>query len=549
MNNKLKYVLFALLAVAVLSSCKDEDNNGGGGTIPPGSSLQASSPFTIGMATDYGALNASNYLQTAVANASQTTFSYAMMHGAIVQEDGSFNFAMPDAQYAAVTAQGLNVWGHALCGYQNNADYLNTVVSPPIMPNLLPNADFEDWDGSQAVNWNYLNGDGTYGNFTQGTGGDNVQSGSSSMSMDIIQTVTSLGSSWRFQLGSSEFPTVVGHEYKVTFWAKTSTGGCVAQWEWDHDGTPMYGSGSLTTDWQQYTFTFPNADGSLNPLKATKTSSTIAFDMAFNPEGAIIYLDNIVVTDLTEAEELANALSSPEQRAALVDAALHEWIDGVVTHYKGKVTGWDVVTDLFTDDGSIRTNANTSTEGHSDWFVWSEYLGRNTGVAAFNYARAADPNALLFISDYGLESNMKKLDALIEYVQWLQGQGVPVDGIGVKMHISINTAKAGIDYMFQKLAATGLKIRISELDVSVNNVRGFVLTPQVLGFQSTTYHDVVSSYLQYVPAAQRQDITIWGVNDGNSWLYNNGTDFPLLFDDDYAPKPAYGGFLNALKGQ
>ena len=553
MNHKLKYVLFTLSAAILLGSCKDDDNvpnYGNGGAAGTSVSLQASSTVTIGMATNYDALGASGYLQTAAANASQTTFENAMTHGAIVQEDGSFNFAMPDAQYSAVTASGLKVWGHTLCWYQNqNGDYLNNSIGGAVvMPNLLSNADFEDWDGDQVVNWNYLNGNGTYGNFTQGTGA-NVQSGSSSLSMDILQT-TALSSSWRLQLGSSEFPTVVGHDYKVTFWAKASSGECVAQYEWDHDGTPIYNYTSLSTDWAQYTCAF--GDNGATPLRATKATTTIAFDMANNPVGANVLLDNVVITDLTAADSIANALASPEEKAARIESELHDWVTAMATHYRGQVTGWDVVTELFTDDGSIRTNANTSTEGHSDWFVWSEYLGQNTGVVAFKAARAADPNALLFINENNIEgqtsTSSAKLEALLNYVQYLKDQGAPIDGISAEMHVGINMSKTGVDYMFQKLAATGLKIRISQLDVSVNNVRGFALTSDVLSFQAVTYHDVVASYLQNVPEAQRQDITLWGVNDANSWLYNDGADFPLLFDENYVTKPAFDGFLNALKG-
>ena len=550
MNNKIKYVLFALLAVAVLGSC-DKNSDEGGVSIPSGSSLQAVSPVTIGMATDYDVLDASLYLQTAVANASQTTFSYAMTHGAIVLEDGSLMFAAPDEQYAAVTAKGLKVWGRTLCWYQNqNATYMDPLVGKVTMSNLLLNPDFEDWEDDKAVGWDFANGiTNGYAIFTQETDAGNVQSGSSSVAIEILNKSSDR---WRVQILSPAIPTVVGHEYKVTFWAKASGGGGDVQYEWDHGktgGNPKYNYKSLSTDWTQYTCEF--GDGGADPLKATVPMTTIGFDLANNPVGTTIYIDNIVVIDLTELNEIMDATGSPEKRAALVDAALQDWINGVVTHYKGKVTGWDVVNELFADDGSIRTNTNTSPDGHSDWFVWSEYLGENTGVAAFNYAHAADPNALLFINENGLESNLKKLDALIAYVQWLQQQGVHVDGIGTAMHVSISTPKAGIDYMFQKLAATGLKIRISEMDVQVNanSIYDFVLTPQVLAFQSTTYHDVVSSYLQYVPAAQRQDITVWGVNDANSRLYNSGTDFPLLFDNDYAPKPAYGGFLQALKGQ
>src|SRR5215207_7129523 len=96
-------------------------------------------------------------------------------------------------------------------------------------------------------------------------------------------------------------------------------------------------------------------------------------------------------------------------------------------------------------------------------------MGRDYALKAFNYAKAADPNALLFINDYGLETNSQKLDSLIAFVAELKSKGAKVDGIGTQMHIATNTQLAGIDLMMQKLAATGLKIRISELDVRVGN--------------------------------------------------------------------------------
>jgi len=541
---KLKYLLFVLSAVVLLSSCKDDNdgpNYGNGGAVGTSVSLKASSPVTIGMKTDYAALDAANYLQTAAANASQTTFGSAMTHGAVVQSDGTLNFSTPDAQMAAVTANGLKVWGRNLCWHQSqNANFIKTFAGLGDPPNVLTiNPDFEVWDDNQAVDWLYENGSGTYGNFAKETASANVNKGLSSMSMTIIQAVTSLGSSWRLQLKSPDFPTVVGHNYKVTFWAKASTSGCVAQYEWDHKGSPIYNSTPLETAWKQYTLTF--GDGGATPLKATVSSTSIAFDMAYNPVGAVIWIDNVVIIDETQAALDAD----PVNQIARLNTAFENWVTGMATHYRGQVVGWDVVNELFADNGAIRNNSNTAApSGATDWFVWSNYLGENIGVKAFSLARAADPNALLFINESGLESNSRKLDALIAYVQGLKSQGAPIDGIGTSMHVNIATAKAGVDYMFQKLAATGLKIRISELSVSVNNVRGFALTPQVLGFQAVTYHDVIASYLANVPAAQRQDITVWGVNDPST---SEGTDFPLLFDNAYVTKPAFDGFLQALK--
>ena len=553
MNNNLRYALFALLGAAVLGSCSKDKNVGNYGTAGATGtsvSLQASSPVTIGMETDYAAaLDSANYLATAAANASQTTFGYTMKYGAVVQNDGSFNFAPADAQYAAVTAKGMKVWGHNLMWYQNqNVTYLNEVLGGKVvMPNLVTNGDFENWSNATAApsGWSYFNGP-TY--FSQGTGSN----AEGNYSMAVAGYGAGSGSGWRVQLGYS-VPTIAGHVYTVTFDAKASGAGGSVQGEWANGNGPQYtGDYPITTSWANYNFKTMNS--TMTMVAPAGASTTITFDMAVTATGTTVYLDNVVVTDQTAADSIANALATPAEKAARVDSVFKLWVTNMVTHYKGKVVGWDVINELFADDGSIRNNTNTTSSTATDWFVWSNYLGKNAGVEAFNIAHSIDPNALLFINDYGLEGGTvhqgsQKLDSLIAYVNWLTSQGVHIDGIGTEMHISISTAKTGIDYMFQRLAATGLKVRISELDVSVNNVKGFLLTPQVLAYQAQTYHDVVASFLANVPAAQRQDITIWGVNDCNSWHYNNGTDFPLLFDNSYATKPAFNGFLQALKGQ
>jgi len=244
------------------------------------------------------------------------------------------------------------------------------------------------------------------------------------------------------------------------------------------------------------------------------------------------------------------ANASAAQIAAKLDTALGNFITSTVTRYKGQVRAWDVVNELFADNGSIRNNSNTATSA-SDVLVWSNYLGRNYAFKAFNYARAADSTALLFINDYALESNSAKIDSLIAMVSELKGRGAKVDGIGTQMHIAWNTTYAGIDAMMKKLAATGLLIRISELDVKVNPMpkSGFIFTPAMASYQADMYQYVIKSYMANIPKAQQYGITIWGITDNTSWLYNNGQDFPLLYNADYSKKPAYAGVLKALKGK
>jgi endo-1,4-beta-xylanase len=233
--------------------------------------------------------------------------------------------------------------------------------------------------------------------------------------------------------------------------------------------------------------------------------------------------------------------------AAKVDEAMGVFITGMVNHFKSKVRAWDVVNEPFTDfPVALRNNANTSTTP-ADVFVWSHYLGRDAALKAFNYAKAADPTADFYMNDYNLESNNAKLDSIIAFVAELRAKGAKIDGIGSQVHTSTTANLAGIDNMMRKLAATGLKVRVSELDVrtspSGDNAKALAVD------QPAMYKYIVRSYLTNVPAAQRGGITVWGINDKNSWLYNNGAELPLLYDDAYNKKPAYDAFLQALLGR
>ncbi|RYY98358.1 MAG: 1,4-beta-xylanase, partial [Chitinophagaceae bacterium] len=120
-----------------------------------------------------------------------------------------------------------------------------------------------------------------------------------------------------------------------------------------------------------------------------------------------------------------------------------------------------------------------------------------------------------------------------------------------QMHISVSTPNDGIDDMMRRLAATGLKVRISEIDIAAGN-GGAAGTPPAfaaLANQAVKYKYVVASYLRHVPPAQRGGITMWGLTDNTSWLYNNGAQYPLLYDNNFNRKPAYASFLAALRGQ
>jgi endo-1,4-beta-xylanase len=341
------------------------------------------------------------------------------------------------------------------------------------------------------------------------------------------------GSQWNVQLSSAAFATTVGKQYAISYWVKAASAGGPIRLSTGPGATNAQYQGDqvIGTAWQQVTWT----------ITANIASTTILFDMA--------QVANTYFLDDVSVRELGGSTVTP-QVAAKVDRALGSFITGMVNHYKGKVKAWDVVNELFAENGNIRNNTNTPTSA-SDVFVWSEYLGRDYALKAFNYAKAADPSALLFINDYNLELNNAKLDSLIAFVAELTTKGAKVDGIGTQMHMIWNASTANIDNMMRKLAATGLLIRISELDVRMNplSTAGYTLTTEEATKEANLYKYIVKSYMTNIPKAQQHGITVWGLSDNTSWYYNNGKDFPLLYNSDYSKKAAYNAVLDALKGK
>jgi endo-1,4-beta-xylanase len=546
MKNKIiiQCLLFGLLAG--MYSCKKEPVNNilntGNFTDTTGT-LASAAGFPIGMAASYNLMTGNPaYAATVKREANSVTFANELKYGSVVQNDGSFNFTTADNFFNLCTTAGLPVYGHNLCWYQQqNATYLKNIVGnigsgASSVPNLITsNASFE----SGLTGWSVFNTNGA--TISAGTTAANAHTGSGSMV--VVNPTANTGNQWKVQVSSAAFATIPGKQYTISYWVKAASAGGSIRISTGPTAAQYQGDQTIGTAWQQVTWT----------ITATLTSTTFLFDMGQVAD--TYYIDDASVVDAAAAAAAAAAGSSSAV-ANRVDSVLHLWITAAVTRYAGKIKAWDVVNEPMSDgSGALRDSSNTTlAAGTTNAFFWSDYMGRDYALKAFQYAKAADPSALLFINEYNLESNTAKLDSLIAYVTYLKGKGAQIDGIGTQMHISINSSYAGIDAAFQALAATGLKIRISELDVKVNpnNKTGFSLlpvNPVLLAYQADMYRYVVNSYKKYIPAAQQYGITVWGVDDATSWLYNNGADDPLLFNPSYAKKPAYAGFMQGLKGQ
>lgn len=541
MKTSLNCLLTSLLVASMLGACSKSDTPGE--VMPPtppvppvdtATTLKGAASFPLGFGIDYSPfLNDQAYKGTVVREGDNVTFGYDMKHGAIVRNDGSFDFTRADALFNAATNAGLQVFGHTLVWHQNqNAAYLNSLTTTTVDgPNELLNGDFESVNGNEFVNWSKYNG-GTA--ITSGSGSGEVHGGTKSFKAEVATS----GNAWSVQLASDLFNTTVNNSYKVSFWIKAATAG--GKMRVSTGPTASYSPDfNTTTSWTLVEWTFA----------AKEAQSRILFDVGSTANN--YYIDDVTVKGVTSA---SNGNISSET-VAKVDSAMSRFIRASMMRYAGRVKAWDIVNEPMADgSGALRNESNTTPwAGATDYFLWTRYLGRDYALKAFQYAKAADPSALLFINDYNLEYNPRKLDSLIAYVAYLKSKGAPIDGIGTQMHMNTATSQTAINDMFRKLAATGLKVRVSELDIRINptDIQSFTPTTSTLTQQADMYAFVVRSYMQYVPEAQRHGITIWGVTDADSWIVGSQKkiDFPLLFNRDYTKKPAFTSTLNALKGK
>ncbi|GLS89796.1 hypothetical protein GCM10007916_08630 [Psychromonas marina] len=238
---------------------------------------------------------------------------------------------------------------------------------------------------------------------------------------------------------------------------------------------------------------------------------------------------------------------------------MEDHITRIATHFEeagnnDTVTSWDVVNEAFNENGTYRGSKAATNENPNDNSVWYENIGEEFLPLAFTAARAADPDADLYYNDYNLIHNEVKLDAVIAMVNTFEAG--TISGIGFQSHISvgdpsIDTIKAQLQKVVDE---TNLKVKITELDVRMNNVPDSdtpltYLTSERADEQKQYYHDIVEAYLEVVPADRRGGITVWGAIDSDSWLQSwpaPTTEWPLLFNSDYTAKPALQGFADAL---
>ncbi len=468
--------------------------------------------------------------------------------------------------------------------YIDNVEFGEKIENTDPMTNVLA-GDNSDFEGGTKGNW------GSWGNSSTSAVSEQGQGRNSDYC--LVLSNPSDGSDYYVAQCAYTFddPFTVDETYVIQFYAKADVAGAGLQFCVQNSETYSgegYANLEVGTDWTLVEHEYTCSKEGMNRILIN-----------FGKYTANFYIDDIkwgvknAENKGLKATTITYVIKSAEQKKALLDNAMEQWIKAMFEHVNGdqRFVAWDVVNEPISDGGGYRgingvfggtwteddvvnydaEPTETETEGLKlNWasstgnkhFYWGYYMGFDYAVKAFQYSRKyADENGLsgvkLFVNDYNLETNPTKCAELVQFANDIDAaNGSPiVDGIGTQMHITaaesdeaLATLKEKVDAQFKTLAASGKLVRITEFDVAFSKATTNPSSTQ-LKWQSETYKMVISSYVENVPEAQRHGVTLWTLSDNEDeheyWL--NG-DSPNVFDSSYNRKEAYRGVCDAIAG-
>jgi endo-1,4-beta-xylanase len=246
---------------------------------------------------------------------------------------------------------------------------------------------------------------------------------------------------------------------------------------------------------------------------------------------------------LTGGNNTADWVVKGQYSRQAFSAIVHDHIAAVVSHFRGQVVQWDVVNEALDFSGHLEDN------------LWLERMGSDYVDSAFRWAHQADPQALLFYNeddvacdvcngDFPYNVEQHRDNAIFDLVAGMKRRGVPIDGVGIQMHLWPSPPKASdLAAFMARLRGLGLQVAITEMDVRLADGRA----QQDVGRQAEVYAEILRTCLA---APNCKTFVMWGFTDAVSWVptYLSGFGHADIFDADYRPKPAYDALHTVLQG-
>jgi endo-1,4-beta-xylanase len=225
-----------------------------------------------------------------------------------------------------------------------------------------------------------------------------------------------------------------------------------------------------------------------------------------------------------------------------LSSLLHEHITRVMKHYAGRVFAWDVVNEALDENGNLRDSVWYNQPGVGFSQQATRFIEQS-----FRWAHKADPKALLFYNDAEGEGMNRKSDAIYAMAQEFKRRGVPIDGIGLQMHIpNLEVDPASLTANIERLGSLGLQVHITELDVSLPIDSNGQVRAEDLSRQAEIYRTILRACLN---SKRCTAVQTWGFTDKYSWIGSHSRGArgqALLFDRVYEPKPAFHTLLEEL---
>ena len=284
------------------------------------------------------------------------------------------------------------------------------------------------------------------------------------------------------------------------------------------------------------------------------------------------------------AEYNGELISNPVSKEVMT--ARHEWYIKTILEYvndweaeNGYGTGnhiiwtWDVVNEAIADDATKTDYLRGSTSGTKDktptppagsnqaqgsrWY--QIYKSDEFIVNAFRFANAYAPSDVpLAYNDYNEYMDYEKgwkttgILNLIESIkkgeaQTINGKSVAprIDVMGMQSHVNPNwPGVSGYENALKRYLAAGVDVHVSEFDIAATST----------GSAKSAYSDYFKMLKKYGKSYSGTNkitnITIWGLNNENSWISNDGTQYPLLFNkinNEYIPNDSFDAVIEAAQ--